>query len=90
MSYKIITDTCCDLSEQMYADLGLTVVALSVTIKGETINQYTEERLKVIYAALREKEHATTAAANPCVSGTRGELVMRCKEGSRGQREGTV
>ena len=65
MSYKIITDTCCDLSEQMYADLNLTVVALNVTIKGETINQYTEERLKDIYSALREKEHATTAAANP-------------------------
>lgn len=65
MSYKIITDSCCDMSQQMYADLGLSVVALNVTIKGETINQYTEERLKEIYAALREKEHATTAAANP-------------------------
>ena len=65
MSYKIVTDTCCDLSEQMYKDLDLSVVALNVTIKGETINQYTEERLKNIYNALREKEHATTAAANP-------------------------
>ncbi|MBR5021781.1 MAG: DegV family protein [Oscillospiraceae bacterium] len=65
MSYKIITDSCCDMSQQMYADLDLTVVALNVTIKDETINQYTEERLKEIYAALREKEHATTAAANP-------------------------
>ena len=65
MSYKIITDSCCDLPAQMYEELNVSVVALSVTIKGETINNYTEERLKEIYAALREKEHATTAAANP-------------------------
>ena len=65
MSYRIITDSCCDLSEQMYADLGLTVVPLSLTIKGETINSYTEERLKDIYTSLRDKEHGTTAAANP-------------------------
>lgn len=65
MSYKIITDSCCDLSEAMYAQLDLTVVPLSVTIKGETINRFTEQELKDIYTALREKEHATTAAANP-------------------------
>lgn len=65
MSYRIITDSCCDLSEQMYEELNVSVVALSVTIKGETINSYTEERLKSIYEALREKENATTAAANP-------------------------
>ena len=65
MSYQIITDSCCDLSEQMYADLGLTVVPLSVTIKGESINRFSEQELKDIYAALRAKEHATTAAANP-------------------------
>ena len=65
MSYKIITDSCCDLSEGMYAQLDLTVVPLSVTIKGETINRFSEQELKDIYAALRAKEHATTAAANP-------------------------
>lgn len=65
MSYKIITDSCCDLSEQMYKELDISVVPMCVTIKGETINRYTEEKLKEIYNALREKEHATTAAANP-------------------------
>ena len=65
MSYKIITDSCCDLSEQMYKELDISVVPMCVTIKGETINRYTEEKLKEIYNALREKEYATTAAANP-------------------------
>jgi len=65
MSYKIITDSCCDLPEQMYDQLDVTVVNLSLTIKGQTINNYTESQLKEIYADLRAGEHATTAAANP-------------------------
>lgn len=65
MSYKIITDSCCDLSEQMYDQLDVTVVNLSLTIKGQTVNNYTESQLKEIYADLRAGENATTAAANP-------------------------
>lgn len=65
MSYRIITDSCCDLSQQMYDQLDVTVVNLSLTIKGQTINNYTETQLKEIYADLRAGENATTAAANP-------------------------
>lgn len=65
MSYKIITDSCCDLSETMCAQLDLTVVAMCATIDGETINRFTEEKLKQIYTALRNKAHSSTAAANP-------------------------
>ena len=63
MSYKIITDSCCDLSEAMCAQLDLTVVAMCVTIDGETINRFTEEKLKQIYTALRNKAPSSTAAA---------------------------
>ena len=65
MSYRIITDSCCDLSQQMYDQLDVTVVNLSLTIKGQTISNYTETQLKEIYADLRAGENATTAAANP-------------------------
>ena len=65
MSYKIITDSCCDLSEAMCAQLDLTVVAMCATIDGETINRFTEEKLKQIYTALRNKAPSSTAAANP-------------------------
>ena len=65
MSYKIITDSCCDLSEVMCAQLDLTVVAMCATIDGETINRFTEEKLKQIYTALRNKAPSSTAAANP-------------------------
>jgi len=65
MSYKIITDTCCDFPEQMYDQLDVAVVPLSLTVKGQTVTSFPEEKLKEVYAALRDGEHATTAAANP-------------------------
>ncbi len=65
MSYKIITDTCCDLPAAMYDQLDLAVVPLSLTLKGETVTSFPEEKLKEVYAALRAGEKATTAAANP-------------------------
>ena len=65
MSYKIITDSCCDLSEQMCEELGITVVAMCATIDGKTINRFSEEQLKQIYVELRNKAPSSTAAANP-------------------------
>ena len=65
MSYKIITDTCCDYPAEMYQDLGLEVVALSVLYKGESYTQYTEAWLKDMFDGLRSGEKATTSAVNP-------------------------
>ena len=65
MSYKIITDSCCDLSEQMCEELGIAVVAMCATIDGKTINRFSEEQLKQIYVELRNKAPSSTAAANP-------------------------
>jgi len=65
MSYKIITDSCCDLSEQMCQELGLSVVPMCVTVSGKTVNRFTEQELKNIYTAFRAKEETSTAAANP-------------------------
>ncbi len=65
MAYRIITDTCCDFPEQMYKDLGLEVVSLSVNYREQTVNAYTEDWLKEMFDGLRAGEKATTAAANP-------------------------
>lgn len=65
MAYRIVTDTCCDLPEQMYTDLNLTVVSLGVQFNGKTVLSYPESWLKKFYAGLRAGESATTAAANP-------------------------
>ena len=65
MSYKIITDTCCDFPTQMYGELGLEVVSLSVLYKGINYNTYTEQWLQEMFAGLRSGEKASTSAVNP-------------------------
>ncbi len=65
MAYRIITDTCCDLPEKMYDELGLGLVRLSVNFKNEVVNTYTEKWLKKMFDGLRNGETATTAAVNP-------------------------
>lgn len=65
MSYRIITDTCCDFPMEMYRELDLEVVSLSVLYKGQEITQYTEQWLKDLFNGLRNGETATTSAVNP-------------------------
>lgn len=65
MSYKIITDTCCDYPAQMYEELNLEVVPLSVLYKGEYYNTYSEQWLKDLFDGLRNGESASTSAINP-------------------------
>ena len=65
MSYRIITDNCCDFPAQMYEELNLSVVPLVVRFQGQEISQYNKKWLKKLYEGLRAGEEATTAAANP-------------------------
>ena len=65
MSYRIITDNCCDFPADMYTDLDLNVIPLTVRFGGEEVSQYTEKWLKKMYDGLRAGEDATTSAANP-------------------------
>ena len=65
MAYKIITDSCCDYPQQMYADLNLTCVKLTVNFRGSNVNSYSEQWLKDMFDGLRAGEDAQTAAANP-------------------------
>lgn len=65
MSYKIITDSCCDFPENMYTELDLIMVPLSVDFRGQVCNHYTEDWLKELFAGLRAGEVAKTAAVNP-------------------------
>lgn len=65
MSYRIVTDTCCDFPQEMYQELALSVVPLSVNFRGQSVQQYTEEWLKEMFDGLRSGEEAKTAAVNP-------------------------
>lgn len=65
MSYRIITDTCCDFPQQMYNELNITAVPLCVRFRDTEHTQYTDAWLKDMYNGLRGGESASTAAANP-------------------------
>ena len=65
MSYRIITDSCCDLPQEMYKALSLSVIDLSVNYQGKVHTSYTERWLKKMYDGLRSGESASTSAANP-------------------------
>ena len=67
MSYRIITDNCCDFPSDMYADLDLVVVPLVVRFQNKEVSQYSEKWLKKMYDGLRAGEEATTSAVNPQV-----------------------
>lgn len=65
MSYRIITDNCCDYPAAMYEELNLSMIPLTVRFKGQEVSQYSEKWLKKMYDGLRAGEDATTSAANP-------------------------
>lgn len=65
MSYRIVTDSCCDLPEPMYGDLGLTMIPLTLNFRGGEHTDLSEGFMKEMYAGLRAGEEASTAAVNP-------------------------
>ncbi len=65
MSYRIITDSGCDFPNDMYAQLNLTMVPLSVEFRGSVTDDKNDDSLKQIYDGLRAGESAKTSAVNP-------------------------
>lgn len=65
MSYKILTDSCCDFSAETYAQLGLTYVPLTVEFRGQVGKDRNDDSLKDMYDGLRAGEAAKTSAVNP-------------------------
>ena len=65
MAYQIITDSCCDFTMDRYPEMGVTVLPLTVSFRGETYPDRNDSSLHEMYDGLRAGEAATTAAANP-------------------------
>ena len=66
MSYKIITDSCCDFTEEHYQSLNVACVPLSVMWNGEVHNNFSDPAaVKAFYDELRNGITATTSAVNP-------------------------
>ena len=65
-NYKIITDSCCDLTDQQLQELDVSYASLSILYKGVTHDNFSDEKkLKEFYNGMRAGETATTSAANP-------------------------
>ncbi len=72
--YRIITDTCSDLSKALYDQLDVDYASLSVRYGTDTYPSFTEEDdLKSFYAQLRAGEFPGTVGVNP----TAWKEVMR-------------
>ena len=66
MSFKIITDSCCDLTEQQFNELGVACAPLTVLYNGESHNNFSDPTaVKAFYDELRGGVTASTAAVNP-------------------------
>ena len=65
MSYRIITDNCCDFPSAMYEELNLSVTPLVVRFQDQEVSLYSEQWLKDMYDGMRAGAVATTSAVNP-------------------------
>lgn len=66
MTYQIITDSCCDFTQEQYTAMGVTSVPLSVMWDGVSHDHFSsEEALKDFYQQMRQGLVATTSALNP-------------------------
>lgn len=65
MSYRILTDSACDFSLEMYEKLDLLYVPLCLNFRGGEHRDLSEGFIKELYNAMRAGETASTAAVNP-------------------------
>ena len=65
-NFKIVTDSCCDFTNEMYQQYDVGCAALSVLYKGVLHKNFSDDaRMKELYDGIRGGEMPTTSAANP-------------------------
>ena len=64
-NYRIITDSCCDLTPELIRQLDITVAPLNMLFQGKVRMDSVGEDIKEVYEALRQGEAASTSALNP-------------------------
>ena len=66
MSYQIITDSCCDFTEEAYSDMHVVSVPLNVIWEGKCRGHFSnQEALQDFYRQIKNGLIATTSALNP-------------------------
>ena len=63
--YRIITDSCSDLTVELIRKLDITVAPLNMLFQGNVRGDSVAEDIKEVYEALRQGEAASTSALNP-------------------------
>ena len=63
--FQIITDSTCDFPNELYEQLNLTVVPLTVLYQGQERDDTNDDSLHDLYQGLRAGESASTSAINP-------------------------
>ena len=63
-NYEIITDSCCDLPQEITEKLNLKVIPLNMLFRGHTVEDSVSGDIKIFYDALRAGESASTSAVN--------------------------
>ena len=79
-TYRIITDSCCDLTQELADELNVMFVPLYVNFKGASYPNMLDEsglNTKEFYDALRAGEMATTNAVNPSQWKDAAEAVLK-------------
>ena len=65
-NYQIITDSCCDFTQEMCQKFRVTVAPLSILYRGVAHDNFSDShQLHAFYDSLRQGENASTAAVNP-------------------------
>ena len=66
MSYRITTDSTCDMPKKFYEERGIAVIGLSFLLDGQEYNEAADNKLssKEFYAHLREGKSSTTMQVN--------------------------
>ena len=64
-NYQIISDSCCDFPLEMYKELNVDFVPLSLEFRGAVSIDRNDDSLKELYDGLRAGESAKTSAINP-------------------------
>ena len=65
MSYRIITDSGCDLPAELLQQLNIDLIPLTLLFRGQEWSDTTDQGLKTIYDGLRNGDVASTSAINP-------------------------
>ena len=82
-NYRIVTDSSCDLTQEMADALGLSVAPLSVNYKGQEHPNFLDGRsldTKEFYDGLRAGELTSTTAANPTLWASYIEPILQAGE----------